>query len=92
MKHKNLYIAIIILTILGIINATYLSYQAYNILNPSESQIFQSICDWSDSMSCTNFLNLPESRIFGIPFPYIALVVYPVLFILSLIAFFGKNK
>ena len=61
------YLAIIVLAFLGIINAAYLSHQAYL------------------AFSCTNFLAQPESRVFGIPFPWIAAVVYPVLFVLALI-------
>ncbi len=92
MKNKGLYIAIIILAFLGIINAAYLSYEAYTILNPSTTSLLGgSFCDINETFSCTSFMSMAESRIFGIPFPYIALCVYPVLFVLSLLAYCGKK-
>lgn len=92
-QNKKL-IAIIILTILGIINAAYLSYEAYAILHSAASQgiLGTSFCDINETLSCTSFMNKPESRIFGIPFPYIALTVYPVLFMLSTLAYIKNNR
>jgi vitamin K epoxide reductase family len=80
------YLAIIVLAFLGIINAAYLSHQAYLALNPDMLSFLNgSFCDINETFSCTNFLAQPESRVFGIPFPWIAAVVYPVLFVLALI-------
>lgn len=90
--NKKLQIAIIILAFLGIINAAYLSWEAYNIIfAPQTGLLGNSFCDINVTFSCTSFMNMPESRIFGIPFPMIALVVYPILFGLSLFAYFKQN-
>lgn len=93
MINKKLLIIIIILTILGIINASYLSYEAYHILHATNTSALlgTSFCDINDTLSCTSFMNKPESRIFGIPFPYIALCVYPILCILSILAYVRNN-
>lgn len=90
--NKKLTLAIIILAFLGIINAAYLSWEAYNIVFAAKSGLLgTSICDINETFSCTSFMNNPRSRIFGIPFPMIALVVYPILFGLSLFAHFKNN-
>lgn len=86
------YIFIIILTILGMINAFYLSYEAYSLLFSGKDPIFgNSFCDINATFSCTNFLSNPRSLIFGIPFPMIAAVVYPLLFILAIIGYQKKS-
>ena len=92
MTAKTKLSIIIVLAFLGIINAFYLSYEAYTIMHAAQNSIFgTSFCDLSESISCSNFLAHDRSRVFGIPFPWIAAVVYPVLFGLSLFAFFKKN-
>lgn len=90
--HTKKYIAIIILAFLGIINAFYLSYEAYQIVFAEQTSLLgTSVCDINETFSCTSFFNDPRSLIFGIPFPMIAAVVYPILFGLSLFVFFKKN-
>lgn len=91
-QNKKL-IAIIVLTILGMINAFYLSYEAYQALNPSALNfIGGSFCDINKQFSCTGFLATPDSRVFGIPFPWIAALVYPILFVLSVAAYFHNSR
>jgi uncharacterized membrane protein len=78
---KKKYFVILILSVIATINAAYLTYIAYS--NSS------SVCDISETLSCGNVLNSPDTQIFGIPFPAIALLVYPIIF---LIAFFSHKK
>lgn len=75
---KKLHV-IVILCIVAIINAAYLTMQAYQQLS------WPSFCDISDTLSCSSVFNHTASQIFGIPFPAIALVVYPVLLIVALL-------
>ncbi len=89
-KKRNIFI--IILTILGMINAFYLSYLAYELVFAAKDGFLAvSPCDINDTFSCSNALKSPRVHIFGIPFPMIAAVVYPVLFILSLVAYFRNS-
>jgi uncharacterized membrane protein len=41
-------------------------------------------------MSCTSVFSNTASQIFGIPFPAIALVVYPVLLLIALLGYYKK--
>ncbi|NTW15668.1 MAG: hypothetical protein HGA38_04880 [Candidatus Moranbacteria bacterium] len=76
------FLVIAVLAALGIVNAAYLSYEAYLIhFGPGE---VSSICNFSPTMSCSNALSSPYALFFGAPFPWIALVVYPILFALAI--------
>lgn len=85
MTNKYRFLAIIVLSFLAFINASYLSYKAYffRFVDPNG---LSSFCDISSTFSCTEVLRHPLSQVFGISFPWVAFVVYPVLFI---IAYFG---
>lgn len=72
-------ITIGIISIIAFINATYLTIQNYKIENSPESTI-SSFCDFSNSFSCTNVLSSPYSKVFWLPFPAIAILVYPIIF------------
>lgn len=74
----NKYRTIIILSVIAIVNAAYLSYKAYffRYIDPAG---LTSICDFSKVNSCSEVLRHPLSNVFGIPFPWVALLVYPVL-------------
>lgn len=76
------------LAAVAIVNATYLSYKAYvyHFVDPNK---LSTICDFSRFSSCTDVLRHPLSLVFGIPFPWIALVVYPILLI---VAWYGYRK
>lgn len=82
-------LVIIVLCVVAIFNASYLSYKAYEFM--SSGAVSSSFCDLSQTSSCTEVLKHPLSRVFGIPFPWIALVVYPALFALA-IAAYSSNK
>jgi uncharacterized membrane protein len=71
---------------MAIINAAYLSYKAYVFQYVSKVD-FSTICSFSSTNSCSNVLASPYSLVFGIPFPWIALIVYPILFFLALRGF-----
>lgn len=82
---KNKFLAIIILSALAFINASYLSYKAYffRFIDP---QGLSSFCDVNKIFSCTEVLRHELSQVFGLSFPWVAFVVYPVLLI---VAYFG---
>lgn len=81
---KKKYLLIITLAVLALINAAYLSKHAYDfqIKNTGSKSTF---CDVSGSLSCSSVLESPYSKVFGVPFPWIALLVYPVLIVIGLI-------
>ena len=82
------YLIIAGLSVIAIVNAAYLSYKAYifRYINPIDATSF---CDISKTASCTDVLRDPLSNVFGIPFPWIALVVYPILLALAI---YGYRK
>ena len=82
------YSIIIILASLAIVNAAYLSYKSY-VYHFVNADKLTTICDFSRWSSCTDVLRNPLSLVFGIPFPWIALLVYPVLLGL---AWYGYKK
>lgn len=88
MNNKRTFLIIMILSLLAFINASYLSYKAYffRFIDPNG---LSSFCDVSSTFSCTEVLRHPLSQVFGLSFPWIAFVVYPVLFI---IAYFGYRS
>lgn len=82
------YAIIASLAVVAIINAAYLSYKAY-VYHYVDPYKLTTICDFSRFSSCTDVLRHPLSLVFGIPFPWIALVVYPLLLAL---AWYGYRK
>ncbi len=88
MNVKLKFLIIIILSGLAFVNASYLSYKAYffRFIDPHG---LSSFCDISNTFSCTEVLRHPLSQVFGISFPWIAFIVYPVLLI---IAYFGYRS
>ncbi len=87
---KKKYLIIIILSLVAIVNATYLSQKAY-YYKVLESYSGSSVCDISDTVSCSIVLQSPYSQVFGVPFPWIALGVYPVILIIALWGFRKSN-
>ncbi len=77
-------LAVIILCIIAIFNAAYLTNMAYSEMSGP------SFCDVSATISCTSVFNNTASQIFGIPFPAIALVVYPILLAIALLGYYKK--
>ncbi len=67
-----------VLALIALINAVYLSYKAYYFRYVDPLGL-TSICDFSKVNSCSEVLRRPLANVFSIPFPWIALVVYPIL-------------
>lgn len=86
MKYKFLILQII--SGVAIINASYLSYKAYFVRFVDPNGL-SSFCDISKLFSCTDVLRHPLSQVFGLSFPWIALVVYPVIFV---VAWYGYRR
>lgn len=72
------YRIIIFLSAIALVNAAYLSYKAY-FFRYIDPQGLTSFCDFSAFNSCSEVLRHPLSSVFGIPFPWVALAVYPIL-------------
>lgn len=81
---KKKYTLILILALVALANAVYLSYTAYQLLHPVAGVIVKSACDINATLSCSNVIIHPDTMIAGIPFPYLALVVYPLIIALAL--------
>jgi uncharacterized membrane protein len=80
---------IIVLSILGVINAAYLTYL---FIKQSLSKVpINTFCDINNTFSCTSVITSPYAQIFGISICTIALLVYPVLIILAWVALQKKN-
>lgn len=84
------YLYIIGLSAVALLDAIYLSYQAYIIRFVENSKV-SSFCDLAQNVSCTNVLQSPYSQIFGLSFPWIALCVYPIILILAYVGYKNKN-
>lgn len=82
------YLVIMVLAAVAIVNAGYLSYKAYGYHFAGAPEL-STACDAFGAGSCSDVLRDPLSLVFGIPFPFIALVVYPILFS---IAWYGYQK
>lgn len=81
---KSKYIAILVLALIALGNAAYLSYTAYQLLHPVAGITVTSGCDINPTFSCTNVIVHPDTMIAGIPFPYLALLVYPLIAALAI--------
>jgi len=76
---KKLY-TIIALALISIGNAIYLTISAFQYKAGDTSNF---LCDINDTLSCSNLFAFDFSWILGIPFPAIAMVVYPVITIIA---------
>jgi uncharacterized membrane protein len=88
MSSKTRYWIVIVLCVIALINAVYLTYHAYSL----SMSTGPSRCDVNDRWSCTNVLAAPESKIFGVPFPAIAMVVYPILLAIAGAGLTGRMR
>lgn len=79
------------MSVVAFINAAYLSYKAY-LFRVVDPQGLSSFCDVSSTFSCTEVLRHPLSQVFGISFPWVALAVYPVLFVLAYLGYRAGNN
>lgn len=91
MSDKNKFFSICILSSVAFINAAYLSYQSY-FVRFVDPEGLTSFCDVSKIFSCSDVLRHPLSQFFGISFPWIALIVYPVLFGIAYLGYKTANN
>ena len=89
MKNKFLYIQV--LSVIAFINAVYLSYKAYFVRFVDPAGL-TSFCDISSLFTCTDVLRHPLSQVFGVSFPWIAMIVYPVIFVVAYLGYKKLNK
>lgn len=85
---KKLY-AILVLALISLWNAIYLTISAFNYKAWDTSKLF---CDVSDTLSCSSLFSFDFAWIFGIPFPAIAMVVYPIIALIAILGILGKCK
>jgi uncharacterized membrane protein len=81
------YLAITFLSAIAFANAGYLTYTAYELKNTPASERPMSFCDINQTFSCTTVLDSPYSEIFGVPFPLIAMIVYPIIALTALLGY-----
>ena len=88
---KKLFIAIIALSIIAFGNAVYLTNQAYTLKTKitESTGSYSSFCDINSTFSCSNVLLSPRAQFFGFPFPALAMVVYPIIFLVALLGYLG---
>ena len=86
-------IAIMVLAVIALANAIYLTRAAYEIDSAPKDQLTMSRpCDINNVFSCSKVLSTPYSKVFGLPFPAIAIAVYPIIFLIALLGFIGVIK
>lgn len=100
MKFKDLdkkLIIIVVISIIAIFNAIYLTYMAYTVTSPSLFWVWwvenvNYACDFNATFSCSSVFQNDFAWIFWIPFSLIALFVYPLIVIIALLWLFNKIK
>ena len=100
MTKKIKLIIISIISALAFFNASYLSYD-WIFSTPSPTSLYfpvwnitswWSFCDINETLSCSAVLQDPGSQIFWIPFPVIAMLVYPIIFLISIFGIIWKIR
>ncbi|MDD2891397.1 MAG: vitamin K epoxide reductase family protein [Candidatus Gracilibacteria bacterium] len=88
---KKLFIAIMTLAIIAFGNAIYLTNQAYTLKTKlaESTGSYSTFCDINSTFSCSNVLISPRAQFFGYPFPALAMLVYPVIFLIALLGYIG---
>jgi len=88
---KKLFIAIMVLAFVAFANAVYLTTQAYSLKAKmaETAGTYSSFCDLNSTFSCSNVLLSPRAQFFGLPFPAVAVAVYPVIFLIALLGYLG---
>lgn len=89
---KKLYLLIMILSVIAWWDALYLTYNALSITaNPFLGNSGQLFCDFNSTFSCSEVFRSDDAKIFWLPFPAIAILVYPVIFCLALLWYALKD-
>lgn len=88
---KKIFIAIMVLAVIAFGNAVYLTNQAYTLKSKLAESVgsYSTFCDINSTFSCSNVLLSPRAQVFGLPFPAIAMVVYPIIFLVALLGYMG---
>lgn len=103
MQQKTKLKIILVIAILAFFNAFYLSSDwifwvdqvaqtstsFYPIWNQASGWKF---CDINETLSCTTVLQHDAAQLFWVPFPVIALFVYPIIFIIALLGFLWRMR
>lgn len=101
MTKKTKLIIITIIATIALWDAFYLSYDWIFNVEQSKSIYFLptwniswwwSFCDINETLSCSAVLSNPLSQIYWVPFPVIALFVYPIIILVALLWIFEKFK
>ncbi len=101
MHRKTKLKIIIIISLIAFCDAFYLWYDWIFSVEQSTSMYFlptsdiswwSSFCDINQTLSCSSVLSNPLSQIYWVPFPVIALFVYPIIILISLLGYFKKIK
>lgn len=84
---KNKLIIIILLSMIALFNAIYLTINAYELLfaKANSTWIIPFVCDINSTFSCSSVFSHSFARPFWIPFPLIAIFVYPIIIIVSVL-------
>ncbi len=92
------YLIILILALIGVANAWYLTYETLEIFRAQTAggPLGALPCDISSSLSCSGILSNPRAIIFTIngfkvAFPMIAAFVYPLLALIALCGYVRKS-
>jgi uncharacterized membrane protein len=80
------FTVIMILSVIATINAWYLTSKAFGYFAG------KTFCDINSTWSCWNVVSHPAAFIGPIPFPMVALVVYPVIFLLAWLGLRSAHK
>ena len=84
---------LLLLALVGIVNALYLTMVVYpESVNNVNYEC--DLCSFGDPgiWSCSSVARSPESRVFGVFYPFIALAVYPILALLIVTSLFSKQR
>lgn len=73
-------LTIIVVSMLGMVNAIYLTYL---FLQDKWGEAEVSFCDINASLSCSSVITSPYAQFMGVPVCTIALFVYPLLIVLA---------
>lgn len=85
-------ISIMVLSAIATYNAVYLTIQGYNIKWQSLSEVAPLPCDISSTFSCSSVFTHDFAWIFGIPFPFIAIFVYPIIILVAYLGLIWKIR
>lgn len=80
-----------VLAVIAFGNAVYLTNQAYTLKTKlaESAGTYSTFCDINSTFSCSNVLLSPRAQFFDFPFPALAIIVYPIIFLIALLGYLG---